>query len=302
MKRVLIIGGNGFIGSNLSRWLKERNYEVTSFDIHLPEQKEEGIRYIEGDFFDDENLRNALEGQDVVIHALSTVNPGNSNKRYFQAYSRDFVQSVKLFDLCNERKIKTIFLSSGGTIYGVQEKQPIREEAQTNPINHYGTVKLCIENVIRTLNKQNHSNILIARISNPYGPGQDFNKGVGFVDAAIKKSLHQEPIEIWGDGSVVRDYIYITDVCAMLESLIDYTGSEEVFNLSSGEGTSLNDIVGYLKDMGLNPDVQYKEARSVDVNKVVLDNSKMLSIHNQDMVPIREGIRKYCTYLNENKA
>ena len=83
--------------------------------------------------------------------------------------------------------------------------------------------------------------MIIARISNPYGPGQDFNKGVGFIDAALKKTLNHEQIEIWGDGSVVRDYIYIEDVCEMIGSLINYDGNEEVFNVSSNQGISLND-------------------------------------------------------------
>ena len=93
--------------------------------------------------------------------------------------------------------------------------------------------------------------MIIARISNPYGPGQDFNKGVGFIDAALKKTLNHEQIEIWGDGSVVRDYIYIEDVCEMIGSLINYDGNEEVFNVSSNQGISLNDVISKMKEYGL---------------------------------------------------
>ena len=208
MKKVLIIGGNGFIGSNLSNCLIKHKYEVYSFDIQLPRLKVDDVNYIVGDFFDDECLEKAITGMDVIIHSLSTVNPGNSNERFMQGYSRDFVQSVKLFDMCIKKNIKVIFLSSGGTVYGIQDEQPIKETALPAPINHYGAVKLCIENVMRTFNIQLHTKMLIARISNPYGPGQDFHKGVGFVDASLKKTLRNETIEIWGDGNVVRDYIY----------------------------------------------------------------------------------------------
>lgn len=131
-----------------------------------------------------------------------------------------------------------IFLSSGGTVYGNQSIQPIREDALPKPINHYGNVKLCIENTIRTFNYQTHTKLLIARISNPYGPGQDFNRGVGFIDAALKKSIRKEKIEIWGDGTNVRDYIYIDDVCQMLIMLLEYEGEFDTFNLSSNIGTS----------------------------------------------------------------
>ena len=126
-------------------------------------------------------------------------------------------------------------------MHGNQEIQPIVEDALPRPINHYGNVKLCIENTIRTFNYQAHTKILIARISNPYGPGQDFNKGVGFIDAAIKKTIRGEKIEIWGDGNNVRDYIYIDDVCRMLISLFNYQGNYDTFNISSNTGTSQRD-------------------------------------------------------------
>ncbi|MDD7280465.1 NAD-dependent epimerase/dehydratase family protein [Floccifex sp.] len=296
MKNVLIIGGNGFIGTNLAKYLSTL-YNVFSFDIQNPKQKEKNVTYIEGDFFDDEVLNRALENIDVVIHSLSTVNPGNSNTRFMQGYSRDFVQSAHLFDLCVQKNIKVIFLSSGGTVYGIQDVQPIKEDALANPINHYGSVKLCIETVLKTFNKQSHSKMIIARISNPYGPGQDFNKGVGFIDAALKKALNNETIEIWGDGTVVRDYIYIEDVCKMIATLIEYDGEEEVFNISSNEGVSLNDVIKEIRELGLNPNVVYKDARSVDVPKVVLDNSKIESIHSFEIQSFKEGLCKYYQYL-----
>ena len=81
MKNVLIIGGNGFIGTNLARYLS-KDFKVYSFDIQNPKEKNPYVTYIEGDFFDDEMLENVLENIDVVIHSLSTVNPGNS-KRVF---------------------------------------------------------------------------------------------------------------------------------------------------------------------------------------------------------------------------
>ena len=269
-KKVLIIGGNGFIGRNLAKTLVKRNdLEVFSFDLALPREEVAGVEYMEGDFFDDLVLENAVKGMDLVIHSLSTVNPGNSNEKYMQGYGRDFLQTIKLCKMIIDQKSNMIFLSSGGTVYGVQEDQPIKETALPVPINHYGSVKLCIENVIRTFNTQRHTKMRIARISNPFGPGQDYHKGVGFVDAAIKKSICKETLEIWGDGENIRDYIYIEDVCKMLEALVDYDGKEEVFNLSSNEGISQNMVVDILKKIDGEFDVVYKAARSVDVRKIV---------------------------------
>ena len=163
-KKVLVIGGAGFIGSNLSRHLIKNNMEVYCFDMSKPVHEIAGVNYICGDFFDDYTLEHALEGMDYVVHALSTVNPGNSNEKYLQGYERDFIQTTKLCKMITDQKIRMIFLSSGGTVYGNQEIQPIVEDALPRPINHYGNVKLCIENTIRTFNYQAHTKILIARI------------------------------------------------------------------------------------------------------------------------------------------
>lgn len=299
-KKVLIIGGNGFIGRNLAKTLVKRNdLEVFSFDLALPREEVAGVEYMEGDFFDDLVLENAVKGMDLVIHSLSTVNPGNSNEKYMQGYGRDFLQTIKLCKMIIDQKSNMIFLSSGGTVYGVQEDQPIKETALPVPINHYGSVKLCIENVIRTFNTQRHTKMRIARISNPFGPGQDYHKGVGFVDAAIKKSICKETLEIWGDGGNIRDYIYIEDVCKMLEALVDYDGKEEVFNLSSNEGISQNMVVDILKKIDGEFDVVYKAARSVDVRKIVLDNSKIKQIYKGEIRTFETGVKEYYSYLTK---
>lgn len=271
--KILIFGGGGFIGRNLASTLADRGALVYSFDKAIPEKRDRRIEYIAGDFFDDDHLDDALEGKDAVIHAVSTVNPGNSNKRYMQGYGRDFVQSVKLCEkvLCNRQRM--LFLSSGGTVYGNQEVQPITEECFPLPINHYGNVKLCIENVIRTFNTQLHTKMRIARISNPYGPGQDYTKGVGFVDAALKRAMEGEPIEIWGD--------------------------EEVFNISSGEGMSQKMVLEAIRELGLTTEIRYLDKRSVDLPRTVLDNRKIRGIYDGRIRSFKEGLEEYYRYLQK---
>lgn len=294
---VLIIGGNGFIGSNLGKSLADRGWKVTSFDIAEPLMPDSRVEYIKGDFFDDNVLSDVIKGKDIIYHALSTVNPGNSNQKYMMGYGRDFIQTVRLFDMLKEKDTKLIFLSSGGTVYGVQEKQPINEDAPTRPINHYGNVKLCIENTLRVFDIQAKSKMMIARISNPYGPGQDHNKGVGFIDAVIRKTLAGEPVEVWGDGEIVRDYIYIDDVCTLLGNLAEYEGDETIFNISSSVGTSQNRILEIVKSIDDSVRYEYKPARSVDVRKIILDNSKILGVSPVKLVGIEEGIRSVYDYL-----
>ncbi len=293
MSKILIIGGNGFIGSNLSGFLASNGNEVYSFDIVEPKIKNSNVKYIQGDFFDDNTLAKVIKGMDIIYHALSTINPGNSNEKYMMGYGRDFIQTVKLFSMLQNTDTKLVFLSSGGTVYGNQAIQPIRENSTARPINHYGNVKLCIENTLRIFAIQAKSKMIIARISNPYGPGQDYNKGVGFIDAVIKKTLSNETIEIWGDGEVIRDYIYIDDVCKMLWTLANYEGEERIFNVSSCTGTSQNEIIEIVKSIDPNVKFEYKPGRSVDAKRMILDNSLIKTIYDEPIVDVKEGIVLY---------
>lgn len=299
MRKILVLGGNGFLGRNLCKYLADCGEKVYSFDMSMPEVADNRIEYIAGDFFDDYTLEETVKGMDVIYHAICTLNPGNSNEKCILGYERDFVQTAKLCSYLKDTECRMIFFSSGGTVYGNQEVQPITEDAVPVPINHYGNLKLCIENTMRTFNFQMKKNMLIARISNPYGPGQDYHKGVGFIDAAIKHTIAGETIEIWGDGNVVRDYIYIDDLCRMLYALIEYHGDIEVFNLSSNTGVSQNDIVDILKQIDPAVKVAYKPGRSVDAKKIILDNSRIHSICDFEMVSIEEGIKRYYDYIKQ---
>lgn len=301
MKKVLVLGGNGFIGRNLCAYLVKMGEEVYSFDMANPEVKNPDIHYIEGDFFDDYTLEHTLKGMDVVYHAICTLNPGNSNEKCLLGYERDFVQTAKLCSLIKDSNCRMIFLSSGGTVYGNQEIQPIKEDAVPVPINHYGNLKLCIENTIRTFNFQMKKNMLVARISNPYGPGQDYLKGVGFIDAALKRAIYGETIEVWGDGNIVRDYIFIDDVCRMLYALMNYKGETEVFNLSSNAGTSQNDVLHILKGLMPNISIQYTAARNVDAKKIILDNTKIKKVDSFELVAIEDGIKQYYQYIMDSR-
>lgn len=300
-KKYIILGGNGFIGRNLCDYIAKQGHEVTSFDRLMPDYQNASVHYIQGDFFEDEYLKRIIWDKDIIIHAISTINPGNSNELYMNGYERDFIQTVKMCSWIKETDKKVVFLSSGGTIYGNYDEQPLCEAVLPRPINHYGNVKLSIENALRIFHIQNRLNVTIARISNPYGPGQDFTKGVGFVDAVLKQSLNNREVEIWGDGENIRDYIYIDDVCSYLYLLAEYQGNELLFNVSSGIGTSQNQVVQAIRNIGIAVNVKYKESRSVDVRKIILDNRKISQLCNWKVTSFQEGIKKYYEYLKKMK-
>lgn len=298
----LVLGGNGFIGRNLCTYIAEQGNKVTSFDHSLPEMPNSSVNYIQADFFDDISLRQIICSHDVIVHAISTINPGNSNELYIDGYRKDFVQTIKMCSWVKDTNKKILFLSSGGTVYGNCEHQPISEDTLPRPINHYGNIKLCIENALRIFHIQNRLHVTIARISNPYGPGQDFRKGVGFVDAVLKQALDNKSVDIWGDGNNIRDYIYIQDVCRILYVLSRYTGKELLFNVSSGKGTSQRQVIEAIEKLGIKVKVNYKKQRSVDVREIILDNQKVLSVYKNKLLSFDEGIQKYYRHLLQQKG
>ncbi len=298
MKKILVLGGNGFICKNLVATLAtKKENEIYSFDLTIPVNKLPNVNYLEGDFFDDYVLKNLIKGMDIVYHGICTLNPGNSNDKYMEGYTRDLLQSVKLCDWLAKSKARMIFLSSGGTVYGKQKEMPIKETVLPKPINHYGNLKLCIENMIRVFNIQNDTDFRIVRIANPYGPGQDYHKGVGFIDAALKRGMSGEKIQIYGSDSIIRDYIYIQDVCDVLAYMGTQPGKHDIINLGSGTGTSMKEILGIVRRLIPNIEVEYLEGRSVDVPEIYLDNKRLMDIYPHKLTPIDKGIEKYYNYL-----
>ena len=294
----MVLGGNGFIGQNLVKYFNEHDYQVSVFDLANPSDKVSGVSYLEGDFFNDQSIDQIAENQDVIIHALSTINPGNSNYSYMRGYSKDFVQTIKLFDKLVKTGGKLLFLSSAGTIYGNYEGRPFEEGDRLRPINHYGSIKCCVETAMRAFNVQQHTHFMSCRISNPFGPGQDSQKGVGFIDAVIKGILYETPIEIWGDGSIIRDYIYIEDVCRMIEGLIHYDGSLQTFNISTGVGTTQNEIITLFRKLGFDFQVKYHTARTVDAKINTVNNDKIRKVTGLQCLTLEEGIKQYLHFLN----
>lgn len=296
---IMILGGSGFIGQNLTRYFHANGYEVSVFDIKAPDNPIEGVRYLEGDYFDDGNLERITDGQDTIIHSLSTINPGNSNACYMRGYSKDFIQTMKLFDRLVQTQGKLLFLSSAGTIYGrYVEDRPFVESDRLRPINHYGSIKLCIETAMRAFNVQQNTHLMACRISNPYGPGQDYRKGVGFIDAVVKAVMNDTTLEVWGDGSIIRDYIYIEDLCRMLEGLVHYDGDLQTFNISTGIGTSQNEIIELFRRLGFNVKVNYVEARTVDAKCNIVSNDKIVGVTGVQCRSLEEGVKAYLRYLN----
>lgn len=202
-------------------------------------------------------------------------------------------------EICAKENIKFVYFSSGGTIYGNRSTmQPFVETDEMAPISYYGWSKQMMENSILFKNRTENLKYLIVRPSNPYGHGQNLHGKQGLVAVAIGKILEDKPVEVWGDGSAIRDYIYIDDLAKVFYQLIDRDVYNETVNLGSGRGYSVNDILAFLKIITKKDfKIVYENARPMDVSNMVLDTEKMQRLAQVELTPMLNGIS---TFYNES--
>ena len=278
---ILVLGGNGFIGSHIVDSLLEAGHSVRVFD-RISEAYREPLHNVEyhfGNFDDQFLLAKALQGIDAVVHLISTSVPSTSNLDPASDVSSNLISTIELFELMRKQNISRIlFMSSGGTVYGNPTMSPIPEDHPLDPISSYGIVKVAIEKYLFMYQQLYGFNPIILRASNPYGPRQG-NAGLqGLIGTFLSRMLAKKPLVVWGSGEVIRDYLHIEDLARLSVKAVGSTETG-VFNAGSGEGFSINQIIATLNDVvGYAADVKYEKNRDFDVKKVVLDNSKAMTV------------------------
>ena len=307
-KHILFIGGAGFIGSSLIKYIKNKHPEVI---ISVIEPSFANVSRLDG--YDIKIFRSELRDFDyieeiireqkieIIIHLVSTLVPGSGYEDYKREIQNISFPTLRLTLLCSELGIRFIYFSSGGTVYGNRKVAiPFKETDAREPISYYGLTKLMIENNILFEHRTHGLQYLIVRPSNPYGHGQALNGKQGIIAVSLGKILSGETIEIWGDGTSIRDYIYIEDLCCACCQLIEKNVVNTSINVGSGEGYDVNTILDVLRTIVEEPVfVEYKPARNTDVSAMVLSTEKLRSYVNLRLTPLEDGIRMF--YYSEKK-
>jgi UDP-glucose 4-epimerase len=303
-----VLGGTGFIGSHLINALIDAGHHVVSLTRHAPTQNlilsQSALRQTQwriGDYQNREDVKRLLEDTDVCFHLISSSLPGNSNKDPAWDISTNVCGSLHVMEEAAAAKLKKIFfISSGGTIYGEASTLPIPEEHPLEPTCSYGVSKLAIEKYLALFERLHHLPYQIVRLANPYGPGQDVNKAQGAISVFIERARNLLPIEIWGDGSAIRDYIYISDAVSGILSLLNYQGSQRIFNMGSGQGQSLLDLLEEIgKYISPMPEVRFLPARQFDIKSNVLDITKAQdALDFKPRITLAEGIKTTINWQN----
>ena len=179
----------------------------------------------------------------------------------------NLLPSLTLLDVCRKVGVsRIIFVSSGGTIYGRPLQIPTPETAPTEPITAYGVSKLATEKYLALCERLYGLDYRVLRVTNPFGPYQLTLKNQGVIAALISHAIRRQPVEIWGDGTVVRDFIYIDDVVDALIAAAEDRGAERIFNIGSGVGRSLREVIAEIECLiEMRLDIVWKPGRSVDV-------------------------------------
>jgi UDP-glucose 4-epimerase len=308
-RRVVVLGGLGFMGSHISRALVRRGYSVRIFDKlyavrRLIRDIEPEVEIVEGDISRPDDVIGALNGIESVIHLVHTTVPGSSMKDSGYDVSSNVVASAKWLARLSETSVKRIlYFSSGGTVYGVPQTNPIDESHPTDPISSYGITKLAIEKYVGMFARMFGIEHRILRPSNVYGEGQRLNIGQGVIGVMADRTLRGLPLEVWGTGTNLRDYLHVEDLVAATLLLMEYKGNERVFNISSGVGRSLLNIIDTLRDESrLQVQIKYLPPRGFDVPDNVLSNSRLQKETGwQPQVKFETGIRRVVDWLRTTR-
>lgn len=304
---IILLGAAGFIGTNLILRLVENPADqITAVDVKkeyfqaLQEFGFANVRICECEFNRGTDFVSLLQGQDVVYHLISTTVPTNSNQYIVKELEDNVLVSARILEACIAANVKkVVFLSSGGTVYGRESACPLKEDTPTYPISSYGVQKITIEKLLYLYYCMYGLDYRVIRLANPYGPYQRPNGVLGAVTTFTYKALMGEPITVYGNGSVVRDYIFIEDAIRAIQCIVGGEAPYRTFNVGCGYGISIRDLLDSIQstlEMDLN--IEYMEGRNVDVPVNYLDISRYESCYGKlHPADLSTGIRRTAEFM-----
>lgn len=301
---IVILGAAGFIGTNLTIELaKNTSNRITLVDKNRlyfsQDVMADNVKIVESDLSLNMDY-SVLENSDIVYHLVSTNVPTTSNQHISQDIETNVLFSSHLFEACVKYEVKkVVFISSGGTVYGRESACPLSEETPTNPISSYGVQKITIEKLLYLYNYMYDLDYRIIRLANPYGPYQRPNGILGAVTTFTYKALKGDEITIYGDGSVIRDFIYIDDAVRGILNIANGENKHHTFNLGCGYGTSIREVLESIK-IALNCElkVAYRPGRAVDVPVNYLDISRYEKYYGSlKSISLEDGIKKTAEFM-----
>ena len=300
---VLLIGGNGFLGAALARRLAVVGREVHVLSRHLEPGVREGIRFHRGSQDDVVAVSPFLRTCSTIVHLASTTTPGSSARNPVVDSQENLLPAARLLEtMAHMPPDRLIFVSSGGAIYGDPDELPVSETHQPNPLSFHAAGKIALEALFSAFAHSHSIPLAIVRPSNIYGPGQALRGGFGVVRTLLDRALQDEPFEIWGAGTVVRDYLFIDDAVDAGMKLLGTPSATGIFNVGSGHGTSIAELVELvIATTGRDLRIVERPSRCTDVKAVVLDCARLTTATGWTAkTGLERGLRQTWQWVRES--
>ncbi|MDW8849270.1 NAD-dependent epimerase/dehydratase family protein [Flavobacterium sp. MMLR14_040] len=302
---ILLLGGTGFIGRNIIDYVLIQkdfnNYKIIVLSRDIQKNFGERVEFVTGNYENKDVLISLFSKYSFtkVFHCATSTTPLSSSNNVLYDINGNLIATIGLLDVMKEFGCNFIlYLSSGGAVYGEKHLDLISENEICNPVSSYGVVKLTIENYLRLYKKQQGINYLILRVSNPFGKFHS-SENQGIVNIAIRRSLVGKDLEVWGDGTQSKDYIFIDDLVVIIFQLLKRNIVNKTINVGSGKSNQLNRILDIIKIYLPALKVTYLASKATDVKDFCLDISLLQSILDFEFTVFEEAIKK--TILFEKK-
>lgn len=301
-RTVLIVGG-GFIGLALAARFLHEGDNVRVLSRRRPINLAHGINFIEGDQSNGELMRTLLPACDAVIHTACATTPGSSARNPAMEAELNIAPALNFLKHCQSSPPPhLLYISSGGTLYGNPGHTPITEDRPPAPISYHGAGKLAVEGAMHAFGTTSGCAVTLLRPSNVYGPGQNLRAGFGVVRTLLECIRSKQPMEIWGDGSALRDYLFIDDLVDACWQALLLNAAPGVYNVGSGQGVSLTELIKLTEAMsGQMVEINRRPSRRSDVEAIVLDATKLRQATGwKPQVDLVEGLSRTWQWLLAN--
>lgn len=275
--RILVIGAAGFVGRSLSRRLLSAGVAIDGIVRSPTSQVEPGVCVYAGGLEDSATLRTLVDRCDAIVHAASASTPSASRSAPSIEALLNVAPTLRLLETLQDSPSKPlVYMSSGGAIYGSPAMDAVPEDAPLAPQSYYAAGKAAIEMFLQAYARAFGGLVTVLRPSNVYGPGQPHYVSFGVVRTMLQHALDGTPMEIWGDGGVVRDYIHIDDLVDAFMAVLSAPPGNRTYNVGAGVGHSLREVLAEVERATGRPvDVRLRPARAIDVPRIVMDTRRI---------------------------
>jgi UDP-glucose 4-epimerase len=302
---ILVLGADGFVGRNLVQVLASRGERVLAVSRRdaVDEPPLSGVEHVLAITADPSWLLPLIERSRIVVHLASGSTPGSSAGRPMAELHGNLQLTLALLEALQQKpQTRLLYVSSGGSLYQATTDSAVDETATLAPLSYHGAGKVAAEHFISAWCNQYAGAATIVRPSNIYGPGQIERAGFGIVPAGFGHILRGETIIVWGDGSAMRDYLYIDDFVALCTAILDAPMLQGVLtlNASSGIGVNLNQLFAEMETVAKKPLLRsYDSDRVVDAARVVMDAGQAARLYDwTPAITLHEGLKRTWDWFN----